>query len=49
MSVYGYGNFVGGHVYPKIKRTYEYAEPEKWAKAAIYNAAIVKENPWVNL
>jgi hypothetical protein len=48
MSVYGYGtDFIGGVGYPKVQRQMVYAEPEKWAKAAIYNAAVVKENPWV--
>jgi hypothetical protein len=48
MSVYGYGtDFVGGVGYPKVQRQYVYAEPEKWNRAAIYNAAIVEENPWV--
>jgi hypothetical protein len=46
--MYGYGSeYVGGIAYPKVQRQYLYAEPEKWAKAAIYNAAIVKQNPWV--
>jgi hypothetical protein len=49
MSIYGYGSeYVGGIAYPKVQRQFLYAEPEKWAKAAIYNAAIVKQNPWVN-
>jgi hypothetical protein len=48
MSVYGYGaDFVGGVGYPKVQSQMVHAEPEKWAKTAIYNAAIVDENPWV--
>jgi hypothetical protein len=47
MSVYGYGNVGMGYRYPKRARKAVIAEPEKWARAAIYNKGVVAENPWV--
>jgi hypothetical protein len=48
MSVYGYGNVYGmGYRYPRRARKAVIAEPEKWARAAIYNRGVVAENPWV--
>jgi hypothetical protein len=42
MSVYGYG-----YRYPKRARKAVIANPEAWARAAIYNKGVVAENPWV--
>jgi hypothetical protein len=42
MSLYGYG-----YRYPRRARKAVIADPEKWARAAIYNKGVVAENPWV--
>jgi hypothetical protein len=48
MSVYGYGTEYGmGYRYPRRARKAVIAEPEKWARAAIYNKGVVADNPWV--
>jgi hypothetical protein len=36
-----------GYRYPKRARKAVIADPEKWARAAIYNKGVVAENPWV--
>jgi hypothetical protein len=47
MSLYGYGFEGMGYRYPKRARKAVIADPEKWARAAIYNKGVVAENPWV--
>jgi hypothetical protein len=47
MSVYGYGFEGLGYRYPRRARKAVIANPEAWARAAIYNKGVVAENPWV--
>jgi predicted nuclease with TOPRIM domain len=49
MSVYGYGNMLGGaYGYPRREiKIGMVAQPRKWAKAVIFNRAIAAENPWI--
>jgi hypothetical protein len=47
MSVYGYDDLGMGYRYPRRARKAVIADPEKWARAAIYNKGVVEENPWV--
>jgi hypothetical protein len=47
MCIYGYGNEGMGYRYPRRARKAVIADPEKWARAAIYNKGVVAENPWV--
>jgi hypothetical protein len=49
MSVYGYGNMLGGaYAYPRREiKSGMVAQPRKWAKAAIFNRAIAAENLWI--
>jgi hypothetical protein len=47
MSLYGYGFEGMGYRYPRRARKAVIADPEKWARAAIYNKGVVAENSWV--
>jgi hypothetical protein len=50
MSVYGYGTMYGeGYRYPRrARKAYIGADnAEKWTKAAVFNTAVARANPWV--
>jgi chromosome segregation ATPase len=47
MSVYGYGDVFMGYRYPKRARRAYIVDPEAWTRAAVFNAALAKTNPWV--
>jgi hypothetical protein len=47
MSVYGYEDVGMGYRYSRRARKAVIANPEAWARAAIYNKGVMNENPWV--
>jgi hypothetical protein len=42
MSMYGYG-----YRYPRAKRIVEIQYPEEYARAAVFNKAAARANPWI--
>jgi hypothetical protein len=49
MIVYGYRFEGSGYRYPRRQRKAVIANPEAWARAAIYNKGAVADNPWFNI